>query len=199
VGREARCECRWPGGSGEVKALLEATEIILRGSLRRTLAIADLSDVRVDGDDLVFSAGEDRIELTLGSAIAAKWAKKVAEPPPTLAQKLGIAADAKAYVIGTVTVAEVAQALDGALTAVIADAAVALAVVGTQADLEHALALHQAKLGAIPLWVVHRKGPKAISGDAAVRVHLRGNGYVDTKSCAVSPEYSATRYSVRKN
>jgi hypothetical protein len=52
MGREAQCRCRWDGGSGDVKAFLETNELILRGSLKRTLPIARLKDVRVAGEDL---------------------------------------------------------------------------------------------------------------------------------------------------
>jgi hypothetical protein len=49
MGLEAKCSCCWPGGSGEVEALLELRELILRGDLKRSIQIAGLGDVRVDG------------------------------------------------------------------------------------------------------------------------------------------------------
>ena len=38
------------------------------------------------------------------------------------------------------------------------------------------------------------KGKGAAYGDTAIRNFLRQRGYVDSKSCAVSPELTATRY-----
>ena len=53
MGMEADCRCRWSGGEARVKALLEARELILRGDVRRTLAIGAIKTVALDGDDLI--------------------------------------------------------------------------------------------------------------------------------------------------
>jgi hypothetical protein len=55
VGREARCSARWGARSGEVKALLESTELVVRGAFRAGALLAELRDVRAEGDTLRFS------------------------------------------------------------------------------------------------------------------------------------------------
>lgn len=49
MGREAACLCRWGVDKGEVKALLESHELILRGEIKRKVALTDLKNVKVDG------------------------------------------------------------------------------------------------------------------------------------------------------
>jgi hypothetical protein len=44
------------------------------------------------------------------------------------------------------------------------------------------------------VWVVHPKGPGASPSDAEVRTAMRGWGYVDNKTTAVSAALTATRY-----
>ncbi|MBB6250474.1 hypothetical protein [Nitrospirillum iridis] len=194
MGLEAVCHCAWDGGAGEVKALLESRELILRGEARRTIPLAAVTSVTVDGDDLVVATPEGRWSLTLGAEPAARWARKMTTPPPTLAHKLGVGPATPALVIGPVDDPALMEALAGAVAATPADARIALAVVADQAALERAVAA----LGGLPpgaaLWVVHGKGPKAAFGEAPVRAWMRTAGFKDTKISAVSATLSATRY-----
>lgn len=194
MGREALAHAQVGATADEVKALLESTELILRGpALRRRYALATMSDVAVQGDALCFRAGGEAVQLTLGAAEAAAWQRKLLTPPPTLAAKLGVSADAPALVLGTVDDAALAQALQGATTRRAADAALLIALVYSEADLQRAVARH-APLATRVMWVVHGKGKAAPLGDTAIRAALRAQGYVDNKTSAVSERLTATRY-----
>lgn len=192
MGREAICTCRWAGKSAEVKALLETHELILRGDLKKKVPLAEIRDVRADGEDLVFKVGRETVTLSLGAKNAASWAKKIKAPPPSLKDKLGLKDGAKALVIGAVKDPALAAALKGAATKTAANAAMAVAVVETENDLAQAIRVCPA--GA-PLWIVHRKGKAASFGEAPVRAAMRTKGFIDTKVSAVSEAFSATRYS----
>jgi len=194
MGREALCQARWPGGSGEVKALLETQELIFRGALKRTIAIAQLDGVRVAGDELLFSVGNEHYALALGASVAASWAKKIATPPPTLRQKLGLGTSGKALVIGSVVDAALETALKGETAAAAGEAEMSVAAVEDETQLLAALAIHERTIPQRPIWIAHRKGAKALFGDNAVRVVMRQRGYIDSKSTAVSADFSATRY-----
>jgi hypothetical protein len=195
MGMEADCRCRWSGGEARVKALLETRELILRGELRRTLAIAAIKTVAVDGDDLILTADET-YALNLGAARAARWKTKIETPPPTLAAKLGLGSGAAAYVIGELEDADLRAAVEGAQGAD-ADAKICIAEIDSDAALSAVLETY-ARAGADrPLWIVHGKGPKAAFGDNAVRAVMRARGFIDSKSCAVSVDRSATRYAPR--
>lgn len=166
MGREANCTCIWAGKSADVKALLETHELILRGNLKKKVPMAGLKSVRVDGDDLCFKVGRESVSLALGSKDAASWAKKIATPPPSLKDKLGLKAGDKAFVIGSVTDRALAAALKGAVTTSAAEAKIAVAQVEEEKDLLKAI---RACPKAAPIWIVHRKGKGADFGETPVR------------------------------
>jgi hypothetical protein len=196
MGLEAACLCRWPDGSGEVKALLESRELILRGALRRRIEFATMSAVRADGECLWFEAEGAAVALDLGAARAALWARKILSPP-SLASKLGIGPAAPVFVIGAVADPALAAALDGAAAETPAAARFSLAVIADEADLVAALGRHEAALPDRPIWLVYGKGKQAVFGEAAVRRFMRAAGYIDAKVSAVSDTLSATRYARR--
>ncbi|TWB63357.1 hypothetical protein [Nitrospirillum viridazoti] len=202
MGLEAVCHATWAGGAGErgageVKALLESRELILRGEVRRTVPVAAITAVTVEGDDLVLSTPDGPLILTLGADAATRWARKLTTPPPSLAQKLGVGPATPVLVIGTVDDPALAEALAGAVATTPAEACLALAVVRNAADLERAVAAHAALPPSAALWLIHGKGPKATFGEAPVRAWMRATGFMDTKISAVSATLSATRYSIR--
>jgi hypothetical protein len=156
-----------------------------------------MKGVRVSGDELLFAVGAEKITLGLGAKAAASWAKKIATPPPTLRQKLGISTEAKVLVIGPVSDTSLKDALRG-VTASSPDAArLSVAVVEDEAALEKALASHARLAAKLPIWIAHRKGPASPFGDNAVRRVMRQRGFIDSKVAAVSAELSATRYAKR--
>ena len=195
MGMEAECQCRWSGGEARVKALLEPRGLILRGELRRTLAIGAIKAVAVDGDDLIVTADET-YALNLGASRAARWKAKIETPPPTLAAKLGLVSGAAAYVIGKLEDADLRAAVEGAQGAS-ADAKVCIAEVDSDEALSAVLETYARAAAGRPLWIVHGKGSKAAFGDNAVRAVMRARGFIDSKSCAVSATRSATRYAPR--
>ena len=188
------CICRWGGASAEVKALFETHELVLRGGLKRKVALADLTAVHVDGDELCFMVGRELVTLSLGAKDAASWAKKIATPAPSLADKLGLKGKAKAFVIGAVKDAALSTALKSRATKTAAIAAATVAIVESEKDLARAL---KAAPAAIPIWIVHGKGKAASFGETPVRAFMRAKGFIDTKVSAVSDAFSATRFTRR--
>src|ERR1700683_4996816 len=100
MGREATCTCNWNGETARVKALLEPPEMILRGELRSRIPVAKIKQVRAAGGDLCFAFGAENVKLSLGEAMAAKWAEAILKPPPSLAKKLGVLPGMKVQTIG---------------------------------------------------------------------------------------------------
>jgi hypothetical protein len=196
MGREATCAARVGAESAEVKALLESSELILRGGFKRRYAIAGMRELQVLGDELQFQASGEQVALALGAAQATSWARKIATPAPTLAAKLGIAGDRPAYVFGNADDPALAAALTGASTSDAQRAHLLIAVLRSEADLEAAVELH-AGMPCAMLWAVVPKGRGAVPSDASVRRTLRERGYVDSKTAAVSATLTATRYGRR--
>lgn len=190
MGREANCHACVGAERADAKALLEATELILRGAIKRRWPLSALEAVRVEGDALCFSVGPESVSLQLGAPEAGKWADRIAAPPKSLAAKLGLAPERPAWVLGMVADAALADALAGHTAPTLATATQWLAVLHEPTELPALLG--QLQGAAVPaLWAVY---PKGGAMDAAVRTALRAAGWRDAKACAVSERLTATRY-----
>jgi len=201
----------------DVHVLLESSELILRGPLRRRYALTALREVSATADLLRARAGDECVEIELPPAVARRWAEKIATPPPTLAEKLGLSARHPPLLIGRITDPELRRAItdvaalptgvdpgessprmprddaDGHQPDV--SSPVAVAEIDDEDDLETAL---EELPPAFPLWLVHRKGRGTWIGDSAIRECMRSRGYIDTKIAAVSSARTATRYVERR-
>lgn len=192
MGREAEGHAVWRGQSGAVKAFLESDGITLRGEVRVKLPRAGLMGWRVEGEDLCLRSEGEPLVLTLGAKEAAAWMKALEKPLPSLAQKLGVSAAARAWMIGGPPPEEIAVAVAGCEAVGPEGAAVVVAVLTGPQDLAAALAAGR-KTG-LRVWCVHGKGKGAVVGDAAVRTAFRAAGWMDIKASAVSEGFSATLY-----
>jgi hypothetical protein len=196
MGRETVAVAHWNGKTAEVKALLEATEIILRGEIRAKISRLAITSTSVNNDTLCVQSSEQLLRLELGHAEAAKWAAILSKPPPTLAQKLGIDATRKAFVIGHVDDEELAKVLLDSMTQNRQDAAVLMAVLTTNADLAEAVKLGQ-ETPLSPIWCVYGKSKFATVSDGEIRAAMRAGGFVDNKTSGISDRMTATRYKFR--
>lgn len=196
MGREASCTARVGTDNAEVTALLESTTVVLRGAIKRKWPIAALQQLRVEGASLCFDAEGEAVALALGEPEAGRWLKKLQTPPPTLAAKLGVSAENPALLIGpTVGTLDpaLAEALSQGLTGNVKAARMLVAVISKPAELERLAEFH-ATMICKTVWVVHGKGPGAFPSEGEVRMAMRGWGYVDNKTSAVSDTLTATRY-----
>ncbi len=177
-------------------ALLESTEIVLRGGVRARVPVRDITAVRVSANVLTLHLADDVIDLELGAAEARAWAAKLASPPPDLARKLGIDATTKLAVSGTIDDDALAAALASGATQRARPASADLAVLRCD-DVRalDAFATRYAGLAAPPpLWIVYTKGKAAPLGERAVREAMRSHGFVDVKVAAVSDRLTALRF-----
>jgi hypothetical protein len=193
MGREAMIHARVGGEAGEVHAMLESSELILRGVIRRRYPKTAMERVRVDGDALCFMVVGEDVRLELGARGAASWAKAIVQPPPTLRAKLGLNDGARAMLLGTCDDALLGEALEGAQVTDFAQAAMLIARIEGPDDLAAAMAA-QAGCPGLPIWAIYPKGKNQTFGEGAIRAALRAAGFRDTKSCAVSDRLTATRY-----
>jgi hypothetical protein len=200
MGREANCTCDWNGEAAAVKALLEPPDLILRGSIRRRIPFAKMKRVAANRDRLSFEFEGDRVQLLLGEAVAAKWARAILSPPPSLAKKLGIADGMKVRVFGEIDDGALQEALANAETVARGKAELILARVNTPAELNAAVnrAVPSVLEGAA-LWIVYRKGPGHAINESDVRGAGLLAGIVDVKVASVSPALTALKFVKRKN
>jgi hypothetical protein len=193
MGREAIAQCSWQGQSGEAKVLLESQEIILRGTIKARIARSEITSFAVDGETLRVTAPDGVLLAELGAKEAGKWAEALAKPAPSLASKLGIGSDKPAFLLGETDDEALLDALAGHHRVDRAErASVIVALIDGETSLDAALEL--AGEHRLMLWCVYPKGKGAVFGDSAIRAHLRGAGWIDNKSCAVSDRLTATRY-----
>lgn len=171
MGKEADIHAEVGDAVGEVRALLERDELILRGEIRRRFPRAALQDVRASDGVLSFTGLGQPVRLHLGDA-AATWYTAMTTPPPSLRAKLGLEKGAKAPLHGNCDDAELATALDGVLTDDGAQAAMLIACITGPEDLDTAEAV-QARYPMLPLWAVYHKGRGVAFGDREIRATLR--------------------------
>jgi hypothetical protein len=193
MGREALATCNWQGETTQVKALLEATEIILRGDVRLRLLRQDISSIHLDGETLTLGTRETSLVLTFQNGEAKKWSNALEKPPPTLAEKLGIGVLTKVHVIGHLDDATLRHAVENCQTQSPANAALFLACLGTSSDLDSMLSI-VSPFGDRHVWCVYPKGKHASVTDGDIRNFMRGHGYIDSKTSGISDRLTATRY-----
>ena len=192
MGREAEGHAIWRGASGAVKAYLESGGITLRGEVRGKLPRGGLMGWRVEGEDLCLRSEGEPLVLTLGAKEATAWVRALEKPLPSLAAKLGVSAETRAWVIGGPRPEEIAIAVAGAEASGPEEAALIVAVLTGPGDLVQALAAGT-DMG-LRVWCVHGKGKGAAVSDGSVRETFRGAGWMDIKSSAVSEAFTATLY-----
>jgi hypothetical protein len=195
MGREATCHCKWGAEEGDCKVLLEGRELILRSGLRRRVSLSAMAGVAARGSKLVFTVGQDQVELDLGPETALRWAKAIQTPPPSLASKLGISPTTRLSIVGNIQSEELKEALAEATPASGKDANFILLCVNSQSELQQ---YFPAEPYTSPLWIVYPKGAKSEVKESGLRDHLRSRGFIDTKVASVSATFTALRFVKRK-
>jgi hypothetical protein len=198
MGREAVARAEIGGAVGDVRALLESTELILRGDIRRRFPRDRLVNVHVEGEALCFTCDGEAVLLHMGALAAETWSRAIVAPPPSLRAKLGLKQDARVFLVGACDDAALTDAVEGALTDDVADAAMIIARIEGPDDLTAARAA-QARCPELPIWAIYPKGKDVRYGDGAIRAALHEAGFRDSKSCAVSERLTATRYNPRRS
>ena len=164
-------------------ALLETDEIIFRGETRLRIPLKSISNVAVKAGALHVTHGNGIAILSLGDAVAAKWAQKI-QSPRTLADKLGVKAGMRVAVLGVtdedILADIVARGADVTTGKVTSGTAMVLFRVTRAAQLAklQAIAKHIARDGAI--WVVHPRGDASV-GDVVIFAAGTDAGLVATK------------------
>ena len=196
MGREDVAVCHWQGDVAEVRLHLDSKELTLRGDIRAAIGRAEMRAVELCDEGVRVATDAGDLLMEFAAIEAGRWQKALLKTPPTLAQKLGVSSQTPAFVLGDVQDPVLAEALRGAVVDDVAQASLVIAVVLQDPDLAAASDLALAHPGK-HIWMIYRKGKAAKVGDTAIRAHLRGLGFIDSKSCAVSDQLTATRYRLR--
>lgn len=194
MGREAECLVECGAERDETRVLLEAEGLVLRGSLKGTLRLADLKKLRVEGNALAAETPRGPLRVHLGAAEAQRWLERL-QNPPSLAAKLGLKAGAKVVRLGPPD-AELGRVLAeaGAQEVAAGQAELAFALVDSPAALQQ-LEKSLARLPpATPIWILRLKGKNVPVGESAIMAELKRLGYGPAKTARWSDERGADRY-----
>lgn len=199
MGRQAKAT--WIGEHGRAASVtlhLEAAGLQISGERRARVPRSAWSHVEASDGVVSFEAEGETYRFELGAA-APTWATALTTPPPSLAEKLGVAHGETVAVRGELPVPELDDALAGAARVPPWEADAVVVVVRSDAELA-SLPVWFRECGiASNVWIVHGKGrANTAPGDNAVRTVLRSAGWRDTKVSAVGDDWSATRYSPTK-
>ena len=198
MGRQAKATWIGEHGGAAVTLHLEAAGLQISGERHARVPRDAWSNVEAADGVVSFTAHGDTYRFRLGPAASA-WAKALVTPPPSLAEKLGVAAGETVAVRGELPLPELEEALADAARIAPWEAEVVVVVVRTDAELE-SLPVWFRECGiATHVWIVHGKGRASTApGDNVVRGVLRSAGWRDTKVSAIGDTWSATRYSPAK-
>lgn len=200
MGYETRCTVIARGSDGTREAsgtavLLETDELVVRGPARTRIPRHSITKIRLDTDRLTVSHPGGTLTLVLGGA-AKKWADKLAEPPKSRLDKLGITEDTKVSVIGIGDRDFLAE-LAARTTRISRGRArssddVVLLGVERAEDLTAIPRLARRLAPAAALWVVHPKGPQGVS-DTSIFAVAREAGLTYIKVARFSATHTAEK------
>jgi hypothetical protein len=181
LGLEKTCEVEVGGQTVTAKVQLEPTELILRGALKMTIPLAEITSHEARAGQLRITRGKENILIGLGPD-ALKWAQKIRYPKGRL-DKLGIKPFRNELMERTDDVSFTKPKKDTDV------------VVVALSDKKHlprleALRPHIKKNGAI--WVIWPKGRKEFREDD-VRAYGPKAGLVDVKVMSFSDTLSGLK------
>lgn len=193
MGREVRTGGNLGSQSGQVHAHLDGVMVQLRGAFRADLPLADLRDVRVDGEWLHAHSTQGPLALLLGAREAALWQRHILMPP-ALGDKLGLRpGTATAWRLGRPD-EQLDVLLSGLLAPSAATARLHFLALDEARDLDDlATCLAEVSPGAA-VWTVRPKGKSAAFTEATLRARMAALGWVANKTARFSGERSADRW-----
>lgn len=200
MGYETKCRVRVvePAGTRQSDAtvLLETDELVVRGDARIRIKRGDIQRVtRRDGAVTVTSPSAT-LTLSLGEPAAARWEKKIAEPPKQLIDKLDVKPGASVVLVGKHDDALLAQLeqrttnISRATNAKNRD--VAFVEVRSLRDFDRLERATSAITDSGAIWVVHPKGPAGVA-DTAIFAKAKELGLTYTKVARVSDQLTAEK------
>jgi hypothetical protein len=202
MGYETKCRVRVDDRAGTVReadaatVLLETDELIVRGEARVRVPRASIERITSRSGVVTITSRAAIVSLSLGAEAAAKWQKKLAEPPKMLIDKLDVKPEFTVWLHGVTDASLIAQIKARAATVVTGTAAKACNVAFVQIDGErHLDRIDRAAAAISPdgaVWAVHPKGKGGVA-DTTIFGRAKAVGLTYTKVARVSDVLSAEK------
>ena len=201
MGYETKCRVRVDDRSGDVReamstVLLETDELIVRGEARVRVPRSSIERVTERAGVVTITAPVAVVALSLGAEAAAKWRKKLEEPPKKLIDKLDVKPDAKVWIFDIEDTPLIDQLTERTTNLARGKTASACDVVFVGVDSAKQLDRIDRALGALnddgAIWVVHPKGPTGIA-DTTIFERAKQLGLAYTKVARVSDTHTAEK------
>jgi hypothetical protein len=197
MGYDAACTIRFEGQTARGTACLEHKDLVFRGPFRLAMPLSEISDARAEADSLVVRFGGRRAELVIGAAAAARWAKRITNPPSRV-DKLGIKEGMRVVFVNFHDVglhAEIERAGATVLSRMTSGVDAVFLGAETPKDLERLASASRLLQPAGAVWVIRRKGATAVSERASMAAGKQA-GLVDVKVVSFSDSHTAEKYVV---
>jgi hypothetical protein len=193
MGNEAKCTARVGRKAVEGKAVLETKELIFRSpELRVAIKLAEIETLAVTGEALQVTWPGGTASFELGAAAAAKWKKRI-ENPPSLLDKLGVKPGMRVSVRGVNDEAFLSDLRTRVEKVdVKKDCDLIFFAASKRADLSKLPALRDALVKNGALWVIRPKGVPEIS-EKDVMSEAKAAGLVDVKVASFSATHTAEK------
>jgi hypothetical protein len=200
MGYETKCRTRVTDASGvreaDATVLLETDDLVVRGEARVKIPRTSIQDVKTRGDTLTVVSPRATVVMTLGAASAAKWAKKIQEPPKQLIDKLDVKPTAKVWLYGVDDETLIAQTAARAAKTSDGSSASGCDVVFVNVPSEKHLDRIDRALKAMnddgAIWVVHPKGAKGVA-DTTIFARAKTLGLAYVKVARISDTLTAEK------
>ncbi|HEX4682257.1 MAG TPA: hypothetical protein VH277_06100 [Gemmatimonadaceae bacterium] len=203
MGYETKCRVRVADNhAGTVReaalatVLLETDDLIVRGEARVRVPRASIERITSRSGVVTITSPAATISLSLGAEAAAKWRKKLAEPPKLLIDKLDVKPEFTVWLHGVTDANLIAQLEERVAKVLTGSGArpcnVAIVQIDDDGDLERIdrAAAAISRDGAV--WAVHPKGKDGVA-DTTIFGRAKAIGLTYTKVARVSDVLSAEK------
>ena len=195
MGYDSRCAYRLDGEPGAGQALLEPRALIIRGTTRLIIPLANVTTATAQDGWLTVAFDGRLAELDLG-ADAARWATRITNPPSRLS-KLGIKAGQRILIAGPVEGAFISEIEAAGATVLTRAPAIPVDLVFYAVErpsgLDRIAALAASLTPAGALWTLRTKGRGPVTEAETMAAGKRA-GLVDVKVVSFSGTVTAEKF-----
>jgi hypothetical protein len=196
LGYDAACTIRIEGQTAHGTARLEHKDLIFRGPFRIAVPLNRISRAAAVDGTLVVEYDEGKaLELELGEPAAARWSRRITNPPTRL-EKLGVKPGMRVALVNLPDRSFCEELVQSGATVVSrASAGTDALFLGASkpADLTRLSGLKALLKPAGALWIVRRKGQTDVSERDSMAAGKRA-GLVDVKVVSFSETHTAEKY-----